>query len=143
MPRPCVWREPEGGGWACLPCDHAVVRTELTRGRVQAARAIAIIADVAQIGLFPLFIEGALSTVNDVVDVVVCAAMVWLVGWHWAFLPSVVAETVPALNLAPTWTAAVLFATRGMPGAPAPPATPIPPAVPDEHVIDVEGRPVP
>jgi hypothetical protein len=39
--------------------------------------------------------------------------MVWLVGWHWAFLPSFVAELVPGLDIFPSWTAAVWFATRG------------------------------
>ena len=39
----------------------------------------------------------------------VAAALVWLLGFHWALLPAIAAEMVPALDLAPTWTASVLF----------------------------------
>jgi hypothetical protein len=85
----------------------------LTRGRVRAALGLAMIADVVQIGLVPLFGWGALFWPNDALDIVVAAALLMLLGWHWAFLPSFVAEMVPALNLFPTWTTAVLFATRG------------------------------
>ncbi len=82
-------------------------------GRVRTARLLAIAADVVQIALAPLFVGGGASPVNDALDVAMAAAMTWLVGWHWAFLPSFVAELVPGLDLVPTWTAAVFFATRG------------------------------
>ncbi|MEO8432376.1 MAG: hypothetical protein ABI592_12765 [Acidobacteriota bacterium] len=82
-------------------------------GRIRAARGLAIAADVLQIAVFPLFGPGALSPWNDALDLLVAAALTRLVGWHWAFLPSFVAELVPGLDLVPTWTAAVLFATRG------------------------------
>jgi hypothetical protein len=107
------------------------VRDDLTGGRIKAARAIAMVADLLQIGLFPLFMEGGLSIANDVVDFSVAVLMVWLLGFHWAFLPSLVAELVPGLNLVPTWTAAVLFATRGGPGLPEAKA----------EVIEVPGAP--
>jgi hypothetical protein len=38
--------------------------------------------------------------------------MVWLVGWHVAFLPAFVVEALPVGDLAPTWTLAVFLATR-------------------------------
>ncbi len=82
-------------------------------GRVRAARGVAIVADLLQIAIFPLFGPGAFSPWNDALDLLVAAALTRLVGWHWAFLPSFVAELVPGLDLVPTWTAAVLFATRG------------------------------
>lgn len=85
---------------------------ELDRKKVIAARTIAVIADAVQIGLMPLFLEGALSTANDVLDVAVALAMTALVGWHWAFLPAFVTELVPFLDLVPSWTAAVFIATR-------------------------------
>jgi hypothetical protein len=45
-----------------------------------------------------------------------------LLGWHWAFVPSFLAELVPGLDLVPTWTLAVLIATRQMnPSRPEPP----------------------
>ncbi len=83
------------------------------QGRVRTARLLAMAADALQIGVFPLFAPGAASPANDALDVAVAGAMTWLVGWHWAFLPSFVAELVPGLDLVPTWTAAVFFVTRG------------------------------
>jgi hypothetical protein len=94
----------------------------LTAGKIQAARAIAVSADLVQLGLFPIFGEGVLSPWNDALDVAVALVLMRLLGWHWALLPSLVAELVPGLNLVPTWTAAVLFITRGG-GEPAPPAS--------------------
>ncbi len=83
-----------------------------TRLRIFAARAIAMTADAIQIALLPFFAEGAASPVNDVLDVLVAVAMFWLLGFNWAFLPSIVAEMIPFVDLAPTWTIAVFFATR-------------------------------
>jgi hypothetical protein len=80
---------------------------------IRVARAIAIATDVLQILLFPAFAAGWISPLNDALDVVVAVIMVRLVGWHFAFLPTFVAELVPGVDLVPTWTAAVWFATRG------------------------------
>lgn len=106
--------------------------------RVRAARLLAIAADVLQIAVFPLFAPGIASPVNDALDVAVAGVLTWLVGWHWSFLPSFAAELVPGLDLIPTWTAAVLFATRG-PAAipPTPPRTP-PPGTIDAQVVSSE-----
>jgi len=84
----------------------------MTRSRVIAARAIAIAADFLQIVVFPAFSEGAASPIDSGLDVAVAAALTWLIGWHWAFLPSFAAELVPFVDLIPTWTAAVLIVTR-------------------------------
>ncbi len=81
--------------------------------RIWLARTIAIVADLLQIVLFPLFLPGAASPWSDALDLAVAAALTVLVGWHWAFLPSFVAEVVPGLDLVPTWTAAAFFVTRG------------------------------
>ena len=80
--------------------------------RVRAARFIAVLADLFQIVLFPVFAPGAVAPWDDALDAVVAAALVWLLGWNWALVPSFVAELVPGLDLVPTWTMAVLFATR-------------------------------
>lgn len=85
----------------------------------RSALTIAVLADALQIGLFPLFGEGALSPLNDLLDIVVAWLLTRLLGWHWAFLPSMVAELIPGLDLVPTWTVAVLLVTREMqPAAP-------------------------
>ncbi len=104
---------------------------ELSTDTVRAARVIAIAADVLQILLLPFFFPGAFSAVNDAIDVAVAALMLRLLGWHWAFLPTFVAEAVPFVDLVPSWTAAVFLATRGR-GVTAPPPV----------VVDAEARPV-
>ena len=81
--------------------------------RLRNARIIAIAADVLQLVFFPAFAGGFLSPLNNALDVVVAVIMVRLVGWHFAFLPTFVAELIPGVDLIPTWTAAVWFATRG------------------------------
>ncbi len=81
--------------------------------RVWTARAIALGADAIQILAVPAFFEGAASPLNDALDLAIGAVLVVLLGWHFAFLPTFVAELVPALNIFPSWTTAVLFVTRG------------------------------
>ena len=75
--------------------------------RFRAAMILAIIADALQIGIFPLFVEGALSPADDLLDFGVGAVMVHLLGWHWEFLPSFVGKLVPGVDLVPLWTMAV------------------------------------
>ena len=72
-----------------------------------AAMVLAIIADALQIFVFPLFVEGALSPADDILDFGIAAAMVHLLGWHWEFLPSFLAKLVPGVDLVPFWTMAV------------------------------------
>ncbi len=118
--------------------------TPATRAhRRRIAWIVAITADALQIVAFPFFVEGWISPFNDALDVVTSIVLVWLLGWHPALLPSLVAELLPGVDLAPTWTAAVgLVAwTRRhevaqpepssatvVPDAPAPDRDPEPPA---------------
>lgn len=76
------------------------------------AWAVAIAADALQIVAFPLFYEGAMSPADSVLDLIVAFVMIRLLGWHWAFLPTLAAELIPGADLFPTWTAAVWFVTR-------------------------------
>lgn len=107
------------------------MRQDLTPRRVWAARLLAMSADFVQIGLLPVGGEAWLLPLSDGLDVLVAIAMIALLGWHWAFLPAFLAELVPFVGLAPTWTAAVLIATRGA-EAPPPPAEALPPGPPPE-----------
>ena len=75
--------------------------------RFQAAMILAIVADALQIAIFPVFVEGAMSPAEDVLDFGVGALMVHLLGWHWEFLPSFFAKLVPGVDLVPFWTMAV------------------------------------
>lgn len=111
--------------------NYFVNRPAHTRGRVWLARGIAMAADAIQLAIFPLFVAGGISPVNDALDVIVAVAMVGLLGWHWAFLPAVVTELVPGLDLIPSWTAAVFFVTR---------ATAATPTVKSDHAKFVPSR---
>jgi len=84
----------------------------LKEPKVRWAWVVALMADAIQIAALPLFAEGALSPADSVLDVLVGIILVRLLGWHWAFLPTLVAELIPGLDLFPTWTAAVWFVTR-------------------------------
>jgi hypothetical protein len=75
--------------------------------RLRAAILLAIIADVIQVVIFPLFVEGAESPADDVLDLCVGAVLTYLLGWHWEFLPSFVAKLVPGIDLVPLWTLSV------------------------------------
>jgi hypothetical protein len=76
------------------------------------AMALAIVADALQLVLLPLFVEGALSPADDLLDFGVGAMMVHLLGWHWEFLPSFLAKLVPGVDLVPFWTIAVVNVWR-------------------------------
>jgi hypothetical protein len=75
--------------------------------RFRAAMVLAIVADALQIVVFPLFIQGALSPADDILDLGMAALLVNLLGWHWEFLPSFLGKLVPGLDLVPLWTLAV------------------------------------
>jgi len=81
---------------------------------------VAIMADAIQLVGMPLFVEGGFSPLDTALDVIVGGILIKLLGWHWAFLPTFAAELVPGLDLFPTWTAAVFFATRQLNSTPEP-----------------------
>jgi len=97
----------------------------LTPRRIWIARGLAVLVDLAQFALLP----AELTPLNNVIDVATALAMFALVGWHWAFLPTVVVEMVPFVDLVPTWTLAVAIATRGR-VAPVPPTVTVEPPAP-------------
>jgi hypothetical protein len=73
---------------------------------------LAIVADALQLAIIPLFVEGALSPADDLLDFGVAAALVHLLGWHWEFLPSFLVKLVPGVDLVPFWTIAVVNVYR-------------------------------
>ena len=75
--------------------------------RFRVALMVAMLADALQLIVFPFFVEGAESPADDVLDCGVAGLMLWLLGWHWEFLPSVLAKLVPGVDLVPFWTLAV------------------------------------
>ena len=79
------------------------------------AWAIAMAADAVQLAGLPFFVEGAVSPADSLLDLVDLGAaliLTKLLGWHWAFLPTIAVELIPGADLFPTWTAAVWYVTR-------------------------------
>src|ERR1035437_4514777 len=75
--------------------------------RLRAAMIVAIVADALQISVFPMFVERARSPADDALDLGVGSALVYLLGWHWEFLPSFLTKLVPGVDLVPLSTMAV------------------------------------
>jgi hypothetical protein len=103
--------------------DKAVT-TNPDKTRLRASLALAIAADLLQIAVFPLFMEGAASPADDILDFTVAGILTYLLGWHWEFLPTFLAELVPGAGMVPFWTLAVANVYRktrrieNEPGAP-------------------------
>jgi hypothetical protein len=85
--------------------DDTTTISPIARFRI--AMIIAIIADALQIIFLPLFVEGAESPADDILDIGVGAVLVYLLGLHWEFLPSLLAKLLPGVDLVPFWTMAV------------------------------------
>ena len=75
--------------------------------RMRTALLLAILGDVVQIIVFPLFVEGAASPADDILDLCIGGVLSYLLGWHWEFLPSFLAKLVPGVDMVPLWTLAV------------------------------------
>lgn len=80
--------------------------------KFRTAMMLAIIADALQLIVFPVFVEGAFSPAEDVLDLGIAALLTNLLGWHWEFLPSFFAKLVPGVDLVPFWTIAVASVWR-------------------------------
>jgi hypothetical protein len=80
--------------------------------RLRTAMLVAIAADVLEMVVFPLFVEGFDSPVGDIMDLLIGGVLTWLLGWHWEFAPSFLAKLVPGVDLVPLWTLAVFNVYR-------------------------------
>ncbi|MGB8062792.1 MAG: hypothetical protein WCF26_12915 [Candidatus Sulfotelmatobacter sp.] len=76
------------------------------------AMLVAVLADALQLVVFPMFVEGAFSPADDLLDLGVAGFLTHLLGWHWEFLPSFLAKLVPGADLVPFWTIAVVNVYR-------------------------------
>jgi len=72
---------------------------------------VAVMGDAVQILALPLFAAGGISPADTLLDAFMAVILIRMLGWHWAFLPTLVAELTPGFDLFPTWTAAVLYVT--------------------------------
>jgi hypothetical protein len=101
--------------------SHAVTPT-----RKKVALVIAGLADLIQLGFFPVFGEGALSPPDDVLDIVVAVALLATLGFKARILLALAIELVPGVALFPSWTAVVAT----LPVVPAPPVEAARPMLP-------------
>lgn len=85
----------------------------LKRSPLRIAWVVAVLVDGLQLITAPAEWTGPVAWVAEAgVDLVTMGAMMFLVGFHWAFLPSFVTKFLPFIDLAPTWTLALFLATR-------------------------------
>jgi hypothetical protein len=98
----------------------------VTRRRKALALVIAAAADALQIGLFPLFVEGAASPLDDALDAVTAVLLLIVLGFRWRLALALAAELVPGVALFPNWTAVVISVPSAAPQAlpPSPPSKP-------------------
>jgi hypothetical protein len=73
---------------------------------------VAVTVDGLQIAALPFFAAGGVSPADTMLDLVAAGILIRLLGFHWAFLPSLLVELMPGFDLFPTWTAAVFFVTH-------------------------------
>lgn len=88
------------------------MKANMSRRAVVAAFIVAIFADFIEICVSPFFAIGFASPFDDTLDLGACVVLTWLLGWHLAFLPSFAIKLIPVADFAPTWTLAVLIASR-------------------------------
>src|SRR5687767_7080284 len=88
------------------PLVHRPLRPgAITKRQKRLALGIALVADLLQLALFPLFVAGGLSPLDTTLDVVVALSLIVTLGWRWRTGLALVIELMPGLALFPTWTA--------------------------------------
>lgn len=92
-----------------------IEKPPITRAQKGIAIAIAGFADLIQMGLFPIFMEGGASPFEDILDIFVAIALTIVCGFKWQFAAAFMIELIPGLDLFPTWTAVVLTIPSGSP----------------------------
>lgn len=110
------------------------MKANVSRKNLIAAYAIAICADLIQISLVPLLSFD--FPLDGFIDVAVCVILSWLIGFHVAFLPSFFIKLIPLVEIAPTWTIAVLIASRRLRA----PVVDVPPVVDVQASVSPEGQ---
>ena len=75
--------------------------------RLKTAMTVAIAADVLEMLVLPLFVEGFDSPAADLLDLGVGGVLTYLLGLHWEFAPSFLGKLVPGVDVVPLWTLAV------------------------------------
>jgi hypothetical protein len=83
----------------------------MTPRRIKLAFAVGILADLLQLpvslSLFAGFVPA--EGLDAAIDVIAAVVINWLLGFHWALLPSFALKLIPVVDIAPTWTAGVAY----------------------------------
>ncbi|HUR47376.1 MAG TPA: hypothetical protein VMZ27_15950 [Candidatus Saccharimonadales bacterium] len=77
----------------------------LTKQRMWAAVAVAMVADAIQMGLGPIGMVG----IDQGIDLVAALVTIGLLGFHPLLLPTFLIELIPVADMLPTWTGCVLL----------------------------------
>ena len=73
------------------------------------ALGVAGLADFLQMMVFPLFIEGGFSPLQDALDFLTALALFVVCGFRWQLGLAFFVELLPIVDIFPTWTAVVLM----------------------------------
>jgi hypothetical protein len=94
-----------------------------TRRRKRAALAVAGLVDLVQLVFAPLFVEGALSPFDGVLDVIAAVVLLLVLGRRWRIALALGLELIPGAALFPTWTAVVVTLPASSPPVESPSST--------------------
>lgn len=87
--------------------------SKLSKQRIAAAFAVAVIADAIQFPITAATMTGVLAVPGEGADLLIDSIMTVvtssLLGFHWILLPSFVFEAIPGFDLFPTWTGCVAY----------------------------------
>ena len=79
--------------------------------RIKLAFAVGVLADILQLPVSLSLLAGFVPAegLDAAIDVVAAVLVNWLIGFHWALLPSFALKLIPVIDVAPTWTACVAY----------------------------------
>ncbi len=119
--------------WYVHPMVDRLFPPVLSRRRIVLGCAVAVVADLLQLGFGIIMGPMGMISVDEAIDVCAMVAETLILGYHPLFLPTFLAKAVPVLDLVPSWTGCTLLviAMRRKQTAAAPAAaTAAPPPVP-------------
>lgn len=81
----------------------------VTPRRIKLAFVVGVVADILQLPVSLSLLAGFVPAegLDAAIDVLAAVLVNWLLGFHWALLPSFALKLIPVVNVAPTWTACV------------------------------------
>jgi hypothetical protein len=88
----------------------------VTSTQARLAMGLAILVDLMQapatVAQLSIALAAPVEVVDMAIDAIVAIVMTRLLGFHWALAPGFLAEIVPVVDIAPSWTLAVFAVTR-------------------------------